>query len=809
MNSEDTEVFVMKDIAASLCAITDYEDGDSTSAVAAISATSDSHVEKKRVKSHSSKSKEISREGSTSLKPASRATDMFEKKTTLTKELIKNIKPRVKRTNSAESDVAGESEDDATYIRKYMSEEEEAYRDYTWKNENVLFDKNLFIDRDVMIFDEDEVFSSKIKDVSIDEFITKVAGVFTRFMKATRIRNPESVIPRNYVRECVNAMNDKDLIWDVYKRVEEVLDSQGYEYTSLDEDGFATAISQGRKVFLEQCWWIILNLQKESAKYFAKTLMRTGQSKRSNSTSMREEFSQSKTQKDVFDPELFTKKPVRRWSSTKTNSISDESSSEIEEERVNDLQAVVGDNPNPNPNVDVDVVDVDTKNHLKKVKANKVRQTNDIMIHEKSTVSENNSVNHSAKDRRNSTETYATITDGQERTLPSQRKKRRKSVVESESSECSSSTSDSSKESRSRRRESKILPRRKKSKSSRRTYVDTSSDEEYVPRGYVPLDSQAEFDGKGGEDVARSWLKMFEYNADAMGKLKKHRCSHMKLLLKGAALHWFNSLPVHVQRHWKDLRNAFDVRFCHTKTDPAELYWSAYRNDGEDAVEYFWRLNALAKRARIDYTNNPVAEKKHIMHFASTMGECVDKRRIAMMKSVDTLATFLDDMIELENREKRIRTKLGLTHRNSTEKSTSKNTGSTPRHSRQVHVIRSNAHTCSREVSSSEGSDVDHVESDVRHVCFARTEHHSCSKCGKRHRDEDCWKDVKCTACKMVGHPENKCNQRCKLCKTVHGNSECEVYTKFQKFRDLLQKKGDVEYIVDIEKILNEFARLQ
>lgn len=658
------------------------------------------------------------------------------------RDLLKKVKPRTVKTIIFGLESNNNSINDSACGREYMSKDEELYRDHTWRKQYVSFDEDTFNTHKVMVFEDEEIFSCTVQELSIDEFITQTAGVFTRFMKAKRTRDPTSVIPHSYVRECMDAASNKDMIWDIYVNVEKALDTQGYDFIPLNQQSFALAISQGREVFIEQCWWITLHLQRASVQHFANVSMK----ERSIAVS------------EPLEGDVYSKRVMRRWSST---------------------------------------------SDLKKHETQSEENYNPVTTSNTSTAKKNVTI----KDVKDTIETPKA--DGRIK-YQNERMYGKRAVVSMKSSESSSSMSEECEELQTKYRREYTPIRKRTIGHAHISHTDTSSDEEYVPRGYVPLDSQAAFDGKEGEEVARGWLKMFEYNADAMGKQKRHRCSHMKLLLKGSAIHWYNSLPVETQHHWKKLRDAFDTRFCRTKTDAAELYWSAYRNSGEDAVEYFWRLNSLARRARIDYNRTPEAEKKHIMHYASTMGECVDKRRIAMMKSVDSLSTFLDDMIELENREKRMKLKLGHSPHISNNRFQSRNSGMVTRNVKHVNFVgvtqtpRSHAALSREDVETSE-SDVD-----VCRVCFTRTEQPTCSKCGRKHRDEDCWKDIQCTACKVIGHPENRCHKKCKLCKTIHANpGVCEVYAKFIKLKDHLQKKGETEYIPGIDGILNEYARLQ
>ena len=78
-----------------------------------------------------------------------------------------------------------------------------------------------------------------------------------------------------------------------------------------------------------------------------------------------------------------------------------------------------------------------------------------------------------------------------------------------------------------------------------------------------------------------------------------------------------------------------------------------------------------------------------------------------------------------------------------------------------------------------------------------------CGICGsKLHRDDDCWRNLKCTACGRSGHPRERCLRICKACDETHERGECKLKELFNQLRMWAEGQGNV-LPAHIEKLLN------
>ncbi|POM66404.1 Aspartic protease, partial [Phytophthora palmivora] len=99
----------------------------------------------------------------------------------------------------------------------------------------------------------------------------------------------------------------------------------------------------------------------------------------------------------------------------------------------------------------------------------------------------------------------------------------------------------------------------------------------------------------------------------------------LKLKLPGAARDWFNQLPKHTQRDWKELASAFRKKNCKARSSYSERYFTMEMKNSESALDFFYRLNSAAGKADIDFHNDPDPKKRDVAMVHGAVNDCRTK----------------------------------------------------------------------------------------------------------------------------------------------------------------------------------------
>ncbi|EGZ13457.1 hypothetical protein PHYSODRAFT_370828, partial [Phytophthora sojae] len=89
-------------------------------------------------------------------------------------------------------------------------------------------------------------------------------------------------------------------------------------------------------------------------------------------------------------------------------------------------------------------------------------------------------------------------------------------------------------------------------------------------RPYINSNTLGEFDTKASLRERVHWWERFANMAAQGGWSTKMRIQEHKLKLSGAARDWFNQLPKHTQRDWKELASAFRKKYCKARSSYSE-----------------------------------------------------------------------------------------------------------------------------------------------------------------------------------------------------------------------------------------------
>uniref|UniRef100_H3HAJ9 Retrotransposon gag domain-containing protein n=1 Tax=Phytophthora ramorum TaxID=164328 RepID=H3HAJ9_PHYRM len=89
-------------------------------------------------------------------------------------------------------------------------------------------------------------------------------------------------------------------------------------------------------------------------------------------------------------------------------------------------------------------------------------------------------------------------------------------------------------------------------------------------RPYINSHTLSEFDTKAAIRERVHWWEQFANLAAQGAWSNKMRIQELKLKLSGAARDWFNQLPKHTQRDWKELATAFRKKYCKARASYSE-----------------------------------------------------------------------------------------------------------------------------------------------------------------------------------------------------------------------------------------------
>jgi hypothetical protein len=341
---------------------------------------------------------------------------------------------------------------------------------------------------------------------------------------------------------------------------------------------------------------------------------------------------------------------------------------------------------------------------------------------------------------------------------------------------------------------------------------NTSDDEgKRQPRTYVPVEAIPTF-SRGSSSTAEAWLKKFLYVANQAGWDNKLRCETFDFKMEGHASYWFTALPSEVQKNWSRLVQAFKDNYSVGLQSPQERYWSATRDDKESAVEYLVRLNALGKRAGIDYHGLSAAE--HVRRYLITVRDHKLSDRFLHLGITD-IKTLEQRLKDLELGQKRIMdtsTKSADTHARCTQAYRAAPV-------RQVHWSDENPSTDQHYHGYPDDKEYYDHEDTWPSVYAAddKSRQPSPSNGGQRHRKDDRqdyrarysqqpyqdWSQMECKDCGRIGHPTDRCLYRCKACRTIHREGDCRLVIAVRKLTTVLDGAPIPEEAKQLLKDLN------
>ncbi len=326
------------------------------------------------------------------------------------------------------------------------------------------------------------------------------------------------------------------------------------------------------------------------------------------------------------------------------------------------------------------------------------------------------------------------------------------------------------------------------------------------PRTYVPIEAIPPF-YRGSATEAETWLKKFLYVANQAGWDNKMRCETFEFKMEGHASYWYIALPADVQKTWNKLVSAFKNNYSVGLQSPQEKYWSANREDKESALEYLVRLNALGKKAGIDYHGRSSVE--HVRRYLSTVRDHKLSDRFLALGIAD-IKTLEQRLRDLELGQRRIQ--------HSTTKPMDNNRRTQAFRAAPVREV----HWYDNDMPADHYYDRYHEEQeyydyeDTRPRVYAadeRPRQPSPNGGGQRRREEGYqgyrsrqfqdWSNIECKDCGRIGHPTERCLFRCKACQVVHGEGDCPLKDLARRLKEVPEGEAIPADVRQLMKTLN------
>ncbi|KAE8900307.1 hypothetical protein PF001_g20823 [Phytophthora fragariae] len=130
-----------------------------------------------------------------------------------------------------------------------------------------------------------------------------------------------------------------------------------------------------------------------------------------------------------------------------------------------------------------------------------------------------------------------------------------------------------------------------------------------------------EFTGRDqDEDRARSWISKVKSALLRDRATDEEKCLTFADLLTGPAKNWYRQLSRSTRNKWSDLLRNFQIQYCGLGVSTIWQYYQSRKRSDESPLEYLYRLNVAALRARLKIKDgNPKTSREHVEHFIATL----------------------------------------------------------------------------------------------------------------------------------------------------------------------------------------------
>ncbi|EGZ25055.1 hypothetical protein PHYSODRAFT_482570, partial [Phytophthora sojae] len=140
-------------------------------------------------------------------------------------------------------------------------------------------------------------------------------------------------------------------------------------------------------------------------------------------------------------------------------------------------------------------------------------------------------------------------------------------------------------------------------------------------RPYVSSSSLEDFDDKAPYQERTRWWERFLALTVQGGWTDSMKVYELRLKLPSSARNWRQQLPRHTRDTWSLLSRAFKNKYCRSKVSDSERYYTMAQKRTESALDYFYRLNAGANKANVNFKKSPRTREMHIKRFIRNLSE--------------------------------------------------------------------------------------------------------------------------------------------------------------------------------------------
>ncbi|CAI5718029.1 unnamed protein product [Peronospora effusa] len=285
------------------------------------------------------------------------------------------------------------------------------------------------------------------------------------------------------------------------------------------------------------------------------------------------------------------------------------------------------------------------------------------------------------------------------------------------------------------------------------------------------------------EDRARSWISKVKSAFLRDQAPDNEKCLVFGDLLTGPARNWYSQLSRSTRHHWKSLLESFMIQYGGYGVSVGRQYYHARKQSNETPLEYLYRLNVAAIRAKIlILEGTPATRREHMELFIETLDDRDLAKQLTLLRLDD--ADDMEETLRAYQRMEILQDKASMgsnKFRQRAAPAPDQASSKPARAVRAIHIENGN----SGSESESSGSKVEvnrrrvfpamtHAPAekprdyrDRQNVIDQGKGHghtdppRACTHCGSRkHDDRGCWKRLTCQKCGRKGHPSDKCFDR-------------------------------------------------
>ncbi|OWY98776.1 hypothetical protein PHMEG_00030374 [Phytophthora megakarya] len=215
---------------------------------------------------------------------------------------------------------------------------------------------------------------------------------------------------------------------------------------------------------------------------------------------------------------------------------------------------------------------------------------------------------------------------------------------------------------------------------------------------------------------ARAWIGKVKSAFQRDQATEDEKCLTFADLMVGPAKNWHRQLSRTTKTKWADLLEGFQTQYCGLGMSVAWQYYHAWKRSEETPLDYLYRLNVAALRAKLKIKGgNPKARREHVDHYIEMLGDSELADRLTLLRLAD--ADELEKVLCVRERAKsgQCRSAFGSKYRQKAPASAP----AAPAHAIVRAIQAQDPSSESEGVSGSDGSD---SEGELRRIFLAAEE---------------------------------------------------------------------------------------